>query len=159
MIKPVLQALVLADNVYQDKSTGKMIIAGTFNQLLIVKPPENIAQKQNGPETPHEGPRKLSMHEIRRSGSPYAYISLTGVHGSVPLELRYTDLMDNKVIFVVQFTVACDDPLKSIEANFPVPPLPTPHPGVYALELLCNNELVGSHRITAIEAPASEAKM
>ena len=37
MPKPVLQALVLADHVYQDKTTGKMVIAGTFNRLHVFR--------------------------------------------------------------------------------------------------------------------------
>jgi hypothetical protein len=156
VIKPVLQALVLADHIYQDKSTGKMVIAGTFNRLLIIKPSESSGEKPNNIDMPHEGPRKLGMHEICRTGSPYAYISLTGVHGSVPLELRYVDLLDNKLLFVIQFNVSCEDPLKSIEANVAIPPLPTPHAGAYALELLSNNELLGSHRIVVDETQSAK---
>ena len=37
MPKPVLQAMVLADNVYQDRTTGKFIIAGTFSRLGITR--------------------------------------------------------------------------------------------------------------------------
>ena len=37
MPKPIVQALVLADHVYQDTS-GKMIIAGTFNRFYIFGP-------------------------------------------------------------------------------------------------------------------------
>src|SRR5947208_45463 len=33
-MKPILQALLLADKIYEDKS-GKKIIAGTFNRLLV----------------------------------------------------------------------------------------------------------------------------
>jgi len=35
-VKPVLQALPLADRIYQD-TTGKHIIAGTFNRMVFVK--------------------------------------------------------------------------------------------------------------------------
>ena len=35
---PVLQALVVADRVYEDKGTGKKIIAGTFSRLFFKKP-------------------------------------------------------------------------------------------------------------------------
>ena len=30
---PIVQAILLADHVYQDRETGKYVIAGTFNQL------------------------------------------------------------------------------------------------------------------------------
>ena len=39
MIRPILQAMVLADQVYEDKSTGKKVIAGTFNTLLFARRP------------------------------------------------------------------------------------------------------------------------
>jgi hypothetical protein len=169
VIKPVLQALVLADNVYQDKFTGKMIIAGTFNQLYFTKAHEKPAENQpptqpfaQPPDQPSAQPpglpfpaggRQLTWQEVHRSGSPYAYVSVTGIRDTVPLELRYLDLADNTVLFVIKFTVKSDDPLKTIEAVVPVPPLPTPHPGVYVLELLFENEPLGSHRITAIDSP------
>jgi hypothetical protein len=161
VIKPVLQALVLADNVYQDKFTGKMIIAGTFNQLYFAKVQEKPAENQP-PAQPSEqlpgqsfpaGGRQLSWQEIHRSGSPYAYVSVTGIRDTVPLELRYMDLSDNTVLFLIKFSVKSDDPLKTVEAVVPVPPLPTPHPGVYVLELLFENEPLGSHRITATDSP------
>ena len=34
MPKPVLQSLILADHVYEDKLTGKRIIAGVFNRII-----------------------------------------------------------------------------------------------------------------------------
>ena len=39
MPKPVLQAMVLADHVYQDSTTGKFIIAGTFTRLWCSRKP------------------------------------------------------------------------------------------------------------------------
>jgi hypothetical protein len=174
VIKPVLQALVLADNIYQDKATGKMIIAGTFKQLLFSKPMEKPAdlgdigrseivgigraEKPPPAEMPAEGPRKLTWQEICRSGSPHVYISLTGVHDSVPLELRYIDLADNKVLLATQFSVNCKNPLETMEFALVMPPLPIPHAGVYSLELLSNEELLGSLRITAVDISATEKR-
>lgn len=34
-VKPVLQALILAEKIYEDKKTGKKVLAGTFNSLMI----------------------------------------------------------------------------------------------------------------------------
>lgn len=149
MPKPVLQALLLADHVYQDKDTGKKIIAGTFNQLSIskVKPPPKDAPPAA------QGPRPMSPAEISRPGNPTAFISLTDVRGPTELELRYVDLADNGVLLGVKFEVRSDDPLKTVEVILPVPPLPTPHPGVYALELVYANEPLGALRVTALERP------
>lgn len=194
MPKPVLQALILADHVYQDRETGKRIIAGTFNQIFFSKPGQAPGQMSGPPPAqapgqaplfsgegrrpeqpsspgmaapdesrrPGAGPgmgaaapgevRKPPWHGFARAGSPFAFLSLTDVHGSAPLELRYVDLAQNAVLMRINFTVRCDDPLCTVEASVPVPSLPTPHAGVYALELLCENDLLGALRIKAVEA-------
>lgn len=151
MPKPVLQALLLADHVYQDKDTGKKVIAGTFNQLNLSK----LKAAPKNAEPTAGGPRQLSPAEVTRPGSPSAFISLTDVRGPTDLELRYVDLADNGVLLMLKFRVESDDPLKTVEAILPVPPLPTPRPGVYALELFCNDEPLGSLRVTAVEMPHS----
>lgn len=43
------------------------------------------------------------------------------------------------------------DPLKTVQLVLPVPILP-PIPGAYALELLCEGERVGVHRVVVEEA-------
>ncbi len=149
MPKPVLQALLLADHVYQDKGTGKKVIAGVFNQLNLTKPkpaPPDAAQATTGP-------RPLSAADASRPGSPMVFISLTEVRGVAELELRYVDLSNNGVLLTAKFPVQSNDPLKTVEAVVPVPPLPVPHPGVYALELLHEDEPLGALRITAVEMP------
>ncbi len=167
MPKPVLQALVLADHIYQDKFTGKMVIAGTFNRVVFVRrkaehgappsaeplpPPDGPQRLQpsDEPPPPPDLPRRLQPHEVSRAGSPFAYVSLTEVHGTIPLELRYVDLDDNVVVLRTEFSVRSDSPLNTVEVMVQLPPLPTLHPGVFALELLCGNEPLGSHRVTAI---------
>ena len=130
-----------------------MIIAGIFNSLASFKKPENEPDKS---ETPGDAPgeKKFKPHEIQRSGSPFCYLNLTGVHRTVQLELRYVDLSDNNVLFKIGFSVKANDPLENIECAMPIPSLPKPHvPGSYALELLTGEELIGSHRIKAIEIP------
>ena len=60
-------------------------------------------------------------------------------------------LETNEVSFcAARMEVACDDPLATVELVLPVPPLPRT-PGHYALELLYENELIGSHRVTVQE--------
>jgi hypothetical protein len=143
-VKPVLQALLLADQVYQDKASGKCIVAGIFGVLFKIK-----ASQQESKED--SGVRRIQPHEFRRAGSPSCYISLTGVRGTLPLELRYVDLADNSVLMSLCFEHSNADPVATVEIIMPVPPLPTPHAGDYALELLTDNELIGSHRIRVVE--------
>ena len=180
MPKPVLQALVLADHIYQDKITGKKIIAGTFNRVCftrIKRPPEQPGVESEFGEIPASSPfqstsestipsssslppsstpppsgaRRMTAADVQKAGSPYAFISLTDVHGPTPLEMRYRDLSNGAVLFGISFSVASDDPLDTVEAVVPVPPLPTPHAGVFALELLAENELLGALRITTVD--------
>ncbi len=42
------------------------------------------------------------------------------------------------------------DRLATVEVSLPLPALPTPHAGVYALELLCGDVLLGSHRVRIV---------
>lgn len=162
MSKPVLQALVLAEHVYQDKRTGNWIIAGTFNRLCILRrtaPQENILHTPEEMKQIGEGFRKLHQAEIHKVGSPWVYISLTEVYGTVPLELRYVDLSNSAVMLRVEFSARASSPLETIQMGVLLPPLPAPHPGVYALELLSRDDLIGSHRITVVESPAPEPQV
>jgi hypothetical protein len=85
------------------------------------------------------------------AGSPFVYVCLTDIHASVKLELRYVDLRDHKSLMRAELEVQCNDPLRAVEISIPVPaPLPTPHDGVYSMELLCDEELLGSWRVSVI---------
>jgi hypothetical protein len=158
--KPVLQALLIADKVYQDLS-GKKIIAGTFNRLIGLQRPQPTQADgadetgevgaHTGATSPDDAPRRrpMSPAEVLKAGSPSVYISLTDVVGKVRFTLRYVDLRDNSALLEVSFDLEGKDRLATNEVVLPVPPLPIPHEGVFALELLCADELLGSHRITA----------
>jgi hypothetical protein len=165
---------VLAEHVYQDKTTGKMIIAGTFNRLFVHRreetfenPPkpspeaggpsaDGVHQQPGGP--PAEGFRKLDMRSVSRVGSPWAYVSLTEIRGSVPLELRYVDLTDNNIMLRAEFVASANSPLETKEMIVPLPVLPAPHPGTYALELLSKDEPLGALRVYVSETPKPEPK-
>lgn len=155
-MKPILQAILVADHVYQDKFSGKVIVAGVFNALNLIKQPTNDHNTQQSPIDSEEtvGPRKLQPHEVSRAGSPFCYINLTSVRGTLSLEIRFVDLADNAVLLRCNLPeITSDDPLKNHEIVLVLPPLTIPHAGCYALELLLDNELLGSHRITAKELP------
>lgn len=143
-LKPVLQALVLADHVYEDKATGKKIIAGTFNTLLIRRRQRADAARP-------------VMPAVQQAGSPYCYISLTDAAGEIPLSLRYVDLSNEQVLFEVKIQVKSDDRLATLELIAPLPTLPTPHEGTYTLELHCGDEPLGSLRVQVREIRAPGA--
>ena len=129
---PTLQALVLADHVYQDVMTGKKVIAGTFNRLYVSEFGTNV-----------------NFGTIT-----YAFICVTNVEEVVPLELRYVDLSDNSVLLrAAGIEVASKDRFLSNELIVQVPPFPLPHAGVYAFEVHANDKLIGSLRIKVEKLP------
>ncbi|MEK6259124.1 MAG: hypothetical protein AABP62_10960 [Planctomycetota bacterium] len=166
MAAPVLQAMLLADQVYQDRATGKYVICGIFSAIHFVpKEPPHGRDHSAGAGTPGEGADEGDTDEtsessapaqtpvpiarLVRAGSPFAYVSLTELQGSRKFELRYVDLEENNVLFGTTFEVSCRDPLETIQITVPLPPLPIPHEGVFVLELLCDGEMLGSHRVLA----------
>src|SRR5947207_1189979 len=148
-MKPVLQALVLADHVYTDSVTGKKIVAGIFHRLWF--------RKNVPPEVRDVGGQATATFQIQPSGhqagSPFCYVSLTDVHGEQDFEMRFVDLGDNKSLFGTTFRVKSDDPLQTVEVVVPLPMLPTNKPGTFALELLWNGEPLGAHRVVVGEIP------
>jgi hypothetical protein len=125
-LKPVLQAILLADAVYTDVETGKRVIAGVF---------DNIAVKQ----FPTEHQRQT-----------WVYLSFTDIRGKVAFSLRYVDLLTNEVLMDNgPNEIECGDPLATLDGWVPLPFIPLPHPGVYALEVHSCDELIGALRITA----------
>jgi hypothetical protein len=148
MPKPVLQAMVLADHVYQDRNTGKFVIAGTFGTIW----------RQQAPPKPPEGgegaPQRQPMNgPITQMGSPYLYLALADVHGKTQLMLRLIDLSDGNVMIEANFEVAAADPLTMCEFVLPMPLLPAMKPGVLSLDLLFQNEILGSWRINVRDVP------
>ena len=168
MTAPVLQALLVADQIYQDQATGKFVICGIFGTIFFL-PHDNEGAPESdssgeagghpaGKAGEHGGsaqrpadagpvPQQMSLNRLIRAGSPYAYVSLTEVHGQRSFELRYMDLKENTAVFAFEFKVDCRNPLETVQLSLPLPALPVLHEGVFVLELLCEGELLGSHRI------------
>ena len=173
MAAPVLQAMLLADQVYQDRGTGKYVICGIFSAIHFTPKDDVVSQDRaagtgselesggggaTSDDTPEAGesfespppvPAPVPIARLVRAGSPFAYVSLTELQGTRKFELRYVDLAENNVLFGTAFEVSCRDPLETIQITVPLPPLPIPHEGVFVLELLCEGELLGSHRVLA----------
>ena len=140
-MKPVLQALVLAEKVYEAKN-GSKIIVGTFSRILVRN---NLRPKTITDEKGVERPVVTGG----QSGSPYAYISLTDVCNNTRLDLQFVSLEHNKVLFMTQLIVQCHDRLASVEFIAPLPPFTVDESGAYAFEIVCEGEVIGSHRLMA----------
>ena len=143
MQKPVLQAILLADNVYQDMS-GKHIICGVFSSLRIVKP---------SPDKDKKTPKRPADYQM--VGSPWVYASLTEIRSETELEIRYVHLETDRVLFALNANVQCSDPLRTVEFAVPLPPLPRKL-GTHALELVAGGELLGAHRVIVEEVGSND---
>jgi hypothetical protein len=142
-MKPVLQALVVADHIYQDQQTGKKVICGTFNTFRFSrKPPIGEAQAP-------DGSKQTVIQGGGQSGSPYAYVNLTDVCDGTKLRLQFVNLNKNAVLFGTDLAIGNANRLSTIELVFPLPRLPIQEAGAYALELMCDGDIIGSYRITA----------
>jgi hypothetical protein len=142
-MRPVLQALIMADHVYQDQQTGKKVICGTFNSFRFSRKPP-VSEVQNP-----DGTKRTVVMGGSQSGSPYAYVSLTDVVEGTKLLLRFVNLSKNDVLFGTEVVVNNVNRLATVELVLPLPRLPIQEAGSYALELVCDGGILGSCRITA----------
>lgn len=148
-MKPRVQAILLADNVYKDVFTGKFVVAGIFNTCLF---------NPNSPPEPKQGPNDVQL-DMKRPGAPYVYVNLTEFNGKFKFELRYLSLTQEQVLAAYPFEMGSYDPLKTIEFAIAVPTVPKVEDTI-ALELLCDGEVIGSQRIvvTTIEKDAASQR-
>jgi hypothetical protein len=146
-VKPVLQALVLAERVYEDVGSGKKIIAGTFSRILFSR------AVPQGEVTLPNGKKQTILMAGADGGSPYAYLSMTDVCKGTELILRFVNIEKNIVLFGTKIVVEEADRLGTVELSLPLPKLPIAEAGLYALEVMCEGEILGSHRIEAEELP------
>jgi hypothetical protein len=145
-MKPVLQALVLAERVYQDVS-GKKIIAGTFNQINIG--PTSIPQ----PEQLPDGTQRHFLPAGTDPGCPVAYVSLTDVVDGTEITLQMVNVSKNLVLFQVGVRIASNDRLATVEIVAPLPPMSmfVRELGVLSLDIVWQGEILGSHRLVVRE--------
>lgn len=149
-MKPILQALLVADHVYIDATSGKKIVAGIFHRLYFRK-------AEPKPDTPIGESGLIEIPQGgQQAGSPFCYISLTDAKGECRFTLRYVDLSDDSVLLATEFGFDSQDPLRTYEVVLPLPTLPASKPGAYALELLWGDEPLGVHRIIVEEMKKGE---
>ena len=148
-MKPVLQALVIAEHVYQDV-TGKKVIAGTFNRVNFSRKP--LARQVERPD----GTQATVLPGGMQSGSPFAYVNMTAVGENTHLLFRFVNLTQNTVLFANEMTVHSKDRLQNVELVLPLPLLPIHEVGVYVFEVVCEGEILGAYRIVAEEIKPPE---
>lgn len=155
-MNPRVQAILIADNVYEDKSTGKKVVTGIFDNLSFINAQQfqERIQKQCEEEGVEGAERRIPGGLV--SGSPTCYIRLTDVRGQQAFVLRYVYINEDQVLLTTAFQVNSNDPLRAIDVILPLPPLPANKEGTFALELVWNNDVIGSHRVTVREIELPE---
>ena len=134
--------------VYEEKS-GKKIIAGTFNGLLIGKLP----QTQNDIGT-------RNIVGGTDSGCPSLYISITDLVDGTELRLDVSNVSKNMVLFSINFKIQQSDRLATVEIIAPLPPFGsyTRESEVFSFDHIWQGEILGSHRLMVkeIELPTQQ---
>jgi hypothetical protein len=145
-VKPILQALVLAERIYIEK-TEKKIIAGTFNQI-------NIAQTRPMQVQLPDGSTQTVQPAGYDPGCPWIYISLTDVIDDTGLTLQFVNVAKNEVIFQTSFAVKSPSRLTTIEIVAALPPMAVlaKEVGDFSFDLLWSGEILGSHRLLVRQA-------
>jgi hypothetical protein len=129
---PVLQALVLADQIYTDQS-GKRIICGTFSKIF-----------------------SLGFPTIT-SFPAFVFILLVDVVGEVVLQLRFVSLDDNQILMESKpIKIKSKDPLTPLDIVVQIPPFPLPRAGIYSFECWTDGTMIGSVRLQVVKAPSAE---
>jgi hypothetical protein len=149
-MKPVLQALILAERIYEDKSSGKKVICGTFNRVTMFQIEREVHEADDG-----------TKHTIVPGGTdfgcPAAYVSLTDVVEGTELVLQFFNQTKNESVLHTGVRITGADRLATIEIVVPLPTVSSfiKEPGTYSLDVLWKGELLGSHRVLVV---TSEAK-
>ncbi|MCL2624916.1 MAG: hypothetical protein FWD31_14735 [Planctomycetaceae bacterium] len=121
--RPVLQAIILADHVYEDMHSGKKVIAGTFCEMAAVSFPSKYNR------------------------GAFLFISLTEFQGKLPITIEYVDLVRNETLLEFGDIIAfANTPLETCELVVELPELPLPRPGTYAFEVYLYDVPLGSFR-------------
>ncbi|AXG71102.1 hypothetical protein KORDIASMS9_03357 [Kordia sp. SMS9] len=120
-MKYTVEALLLADNIYQDVSSRKFILSGLFHQI-------------NVPTLP-----------FMLTSSFGIFVSISGFEGEIQLKLTIIDKKSK-----TPKTATSSFEMKSVDKNIPVsfglevPPFEIQNVGLYGIDLEINEELVHS---------------
>lgn len=145
-MKPVLQALVLAERIYEDRS-GKKVIAGTFNVVLIGK-------TQPSQEVEHpDGSRQRLIPGGTDMGCPAVYVSLTDVVEGTEIILRFVNVSKNQEMLSKGYRIESVDRLATVEIVAQLPPFSRMglEAGTFSLDVLWKGEILGSHRVRVVD--------
>lgn len=125
---PTLVALLICDQVIDDRLTNKKSAIGLFNTVLVPSVPTRIHQ--------------LTI-----------LAALTEITAKTPLELRLVRDADNAVLMATQGFVEAPNPLATVDLVFSMQGIHIPTAGQFAFELLGAGETLGRRRFQVLVGP------
>lgn len=123
---PVGLAIIVCDQIIEDKLTNKKSLIGIFNQ---------IASSNFPCRHPHM----------------CVFVSLTEGHGGYTARLRITHDPQDSVVADMQGEIKFPDMNAVVELNFDLVGLQFPLPGLYSIEFFCDDTLVLERRFHVIQ--------
>jgi len=149
-MKPVLQALVLAERIYDDILSRKKVIAGTFNEITLQRFEAKEVAAADGSKQ-HVLPTVPGGSDM---GSPMAYISLTDVLDGTKISLQMVNMTKNEVLLNTDVQIQVKDRLATVEIVVPLPPIRIfiNAAGTFSLDVVWSGEILGSHRLVVKQA-------
>ncbi len=120
---PVGIAIVICDQIIEDKLTGKKSLIGIFNQIAT----------QNFP---------------CRHPQICVFVSLTEGRGQCAARLRIVHDESDHVVAEVKGNIQFPDVHTVVELNFSMVGLVFPEPGVYSIEFYCDEAIILERRFT-----------
>jgi hypothetical protein len=127
---PTGMAIVICDQIIEDKLTGKKSLIGIFNQIAT----------QNFP---------------CRHPQVCVFVSLTEGRGQCAARLRIVHDESDHVVGEVNGNIQFPDVHTVVELNFNLVGLVFPNPGMYSIEFYCDDALVLERRfhVTHVKPP------
>jgi hypothetical protein len=120
---PVGLAIVICDQIIEDKLTGKKSLIGIFNQIAT----------QNFP---------------CRHPQVCVFVSLTEGRGQCTARLRIVHDESDHVVAEVNGNIQFPDVHTVVELNFNLVGLVLPNPGMYSIEFYCDDAIILERRFT-----------
>ena len=123
--KPIGVAILVCDQILEDKSSGKRSLIGLFNTVHCAEFPASL--------------EKLCV-----------FVTVTQLNGTVPLILRCSNETCNDPLLAVPGSAHSGNPNDVLEIGFEFEKFSFPQPGIYNFELLWEGELILQTRFNVL---------
>ena len=118
----MMVAMIICDQIITEEGSNKKSIIGCFNSI----------NSQTFP----------CIHPTF-----FVFVALTNGQGAFKVKLKCINESDGAIIFELGGSMKIDDPMQTVEMGFKLVNLTFPKPGIHAIQLWCDEELLMPKRI------------